>query len=179
MGCHLPANTQAFETFLTDLEPMLSAFIGAHPRCPANPDLPAVRYAIREFMEEQAPSNFFHERWKASYNPARKVTYCSWFLGTLVYFLDKVDFRNLVSPPVEPEALVFKVEPPRAPVDPYPPVRTPAASSAAEVSQNPYHPAAPAVKPGRQLGSGMPAVPRAWRHWRRGTPRNAKQHSDR
>ncbi|MGH6811355.1 MAG: hypothetical protein ACREDM_03120 [Methylocella sp.] len=107
LGCNLPANTRAFETFLTDLEPMLSEFIGAHPRCLANPDLPAVRCAIRQFMEEQAPSNFSKERWKASYDPARKVTYCSWFLGTLVYFLDKLDFRSLVPPPVEPEALVF------------------------------------------------------------------------
>ena len=36
-------------------------------------DLPAVRYAIKQFMEEQAPSNFFKERWAASYGPARKV----------------------------------------------------------------------------------------------------------
>jgi hypothetical protein len=72
---------------------MLSNFICAHPRCPKNPDLPAIRYAIREFMEEQAPSNFTKERWKASYDPARKVTYCSWFLGTLAYFLDRLEWR--------------------------------------------------------------------------------------
>jgi hypothetical protein len=35
-----------------------------------NSDLPAVRYALKEFMEEQAPSNFSKERWKASYDPA-------------------------------------------------------------------------------------------------------------
>ena len=45
--------------------------------------LTAVRYAIKAFMLEQAPSNFFKERWAASYDPARKVTYCSWFLGTI------------------------------------------------------------------------------------------------
>src|ERR1700720_249123 len=75
-----------------DLEPMFSEFITAHPRCPKDPDLPAVRYAIKEFMEEQAPSIFFKERWAASYNPARKVTYVSWFLDTIAYFLDKLDF---------------------------------------------------------------------------------------
>jgi hypothetical protein len=37
-------------------------------------------------MEEQAPSNFMKERWAASYDPARKVTYVSWFLGTIAYF---------------------------------------------------------------------------------------------
>ena len=67
--------------------PMLSEFIAAHPRSPKAPDLPSVRYAIKQFMEEQAPSNFFKERWAASYDPARKVTYVSWFLGTIAYFL--------------------------------------------------------------------------------------------
>jgi hypothetical protein len=57
--------------------PMLSEVITAHPRCPKDPDLPAVRYAIKESMEEQAPPSFFKERWAASYNPARKVTYVS------------------------------------------------------------------------------------------------------
>ena len=99
LGKSLPANTQAFETFLSNLEPMYSGFITAHPRCPKDPDLPAIRYAIKEFMEEQAPSNFMKERWAASYDPARKVTYVSWFLGTLAYFLDKLDFTSLVSPP--------------------------------------------------------------------------------
>jgi len=80
LGKSLPANTQAFETFLTNLEPMLSEFICAHPRCAKrSPDLPAVRYAIKAFMEEQAPSNLMKERWAASYDPARKVTYVSWF----------------------------------------------------------------------------------------------------
>jgi hypothetical protein len=83
LGKSLPANTQAFETFLTNLEPMLSNFITAHPRCPKDPDLPAVRYAIKQFMEEQAPSNFMKERWAASYDSTRKVTYVSWFLGTI------------------------------------------------------------------------------------------------
>jgi hypothetical protein len=78
-----PANTQAFETLLTNLEPMYSGFITAHPRCPKDPDLPAIRYAIKQFMEERAPSNFMKERWAASYDPARKVTYVSWFLGTV------------------------------------------------------------------------------------------------
>jgi hypothetical protein len=94
LGKTLPANTQAFETFLINLEPMLSNFITAHPRCPKDPDLPAVRYAIKQFMEEQAPSNFFKERWAASYDPARKVTYVSWFLGTIAYFLDKLDAND-------------------------------------------------------------------------------------
>jgi hypothetical protein len=127
LGASLPANTQAFETFLTDLEPMLSIFIMAHPRCPKDPDLPAVRYAIKEFMEQQAPSNFFKERWAASYDPARKVTYVSWFLGTVAYFLDKLDFTTLVSPPVDPKALVFISEPPSAPLDPSPPQFQPGA----------------------------------------------------
>jgi hypothetical protein len=76
-----PAFWAFVETF-----PMLSEFITAHP--PAKPGLPAVRYALKEFMEEQAPSNFFKERWAASYDPARKVTYVSWFLGTVTYFLE-------------------------------------------------------------------------------------------
>jgi hypothetical protein len=38
----LSANTQAFETFLTELEPMLSQFICAHPLCPKNPSLEAI-----------------------------------------------------------------------------------------------------------------------------------------
>ena len=54
LGKSQPANTTAFETFLTNLEPMFSNFIMAHPRCPTNPDLPAVRYALKAFMEEQA-----------------------------------------------------------------------------------------------------------------------------
>jgi hypothetical protein len=71
-------------------------------------------------MEEQAPSNFFKERWAASYDPARKVTYVSWFLGTIAYFLDKLDFTSLVPPPVE-KFPVFISEPPSAPLDPAPP----------------------------------------------------------
>jgi hypothetical protein len=54
LGTSFPANTQAFETLLTNLEPMYSEFITAHPRCPKDPDLPAIRYAIKEFMEEAA-----------------------------------------------------------------------------------------------------------------------------
>jgi hypothetical protein len=100
---------------------MLSGFITARPRCPKDPDLPAVRYAIKEFMEEQAPSNFMKERWAASYDPARKVTYVSWFLGTVAYFLDKLDFTTLVPPPVETQFPVFIAEPPSAPLDPAPP----------------------------------------------------------
>ncbi len=108
LGKSLPANTKVFETFLTNLEPMYSAFICAHPRCPKDADLAAIRYAIKEFMEEQAPSNFSKERWAASYDPARKVTYVSWFLGTIVHVLNKLDFKTL--PPAPP------------PVDPKPPV---------------------------------------------------------
>jgi hypothetical protein len=151
----LPANTQAFETFLTNLEPMYSAFICAHPRCPKDPDLPAIRYAIKEFMERQAPSNFMKERWAASYDPARKVTYVSWFLGTVAYFLDKLDFSTLVPPPVETEFPVFIAEPPSPPIDHAPPqfTQAPVTSSPAEASRNsgqPIAPAAPAAQPGRQ-----------------------------
>jgi hypothetical protein len=117
LGKSLPAHTKAFESFLTNLEPMYSAFICAHPRCPKDPDLPAIRYAIKEFMEEQAPSNFAKERWAASYDPARKVTYCSWFLGTVSYFLDKLDFTTLTPPPIEPKPPIFIAEQPRAPSD--------------------------------------------------------------
>jgi hypothetical protein len=152
-----------------DLEPMFSEFITAHPRCPKDPDLPAVRYAIKEFMEEQAPSIFFKERWAASYNPARKVTYVSWFLDTIAYFLDKLDFTTLASPPVETKFPVFIAEPPSAPLDPAPPQcsQAPAASSPSVASRPiaagpPSRPASP--------GSGMPAGLQAWRHWRRGTP---------
>jgi hypothetical protein len=70
-------------------------------------------------MEEQAPSNFMKERWAASYDPARKVTYVSWFLGTIAYFLDKIS--TLVPPPVETKYPVFIAELPRAPRDPAPP----------------------------------------------------------
>jgi hypothetical protein len=155
LGKSLPANTQAFETFLTNLEPMYSGFITAHPRCPKDPDLPAVRYALKAFMEEQAPSNFFKERWAASYDPARKVTYVSWFLGTIAYFLDKLDFTNLVPPPVETEFPVFIAEPPSAPLDPAPPQsnQAPVASSSTAASRKsgqPIPPAAPAAKPARQ-----------------------------
>jgi hypothetical protein len=106
-------------------------------------------------MEEQAPSNFFKERLAASYDPARKVTYVSWFLGTIVYFLDKLDFTSLVPPPVETRIPVFIAEPPSAPLDPAPPQfsQAPAASSPAEASLNPGQPiapAAPAAKPARQ-----------------------------
>jgi hypothetical protein len=121
LGASFPANTKAFETLLTDLEPMLSNFIRAHPRCPANPDLPAIRYAIKEFMEEGGTiSSPLKEHWAASYDPARKVTYVSWFLSTIVYFLDKVDFTTLDPPPVEPMTLVFIAGQPRAPIDPRP-----------------------------------------------------------
>src|ERR1700730_18516770 len=147
----LPAKTQAFETFPTDLEPMYSAFITAHPRCPNDPDLPAIRYAIKEFMERQAPSNFMKERWAASYDPARKVTYCSWFLGTIAYFLDKLDFTALGSPPVETKFPVFISEPPSAPSDPAPPQCNQAsvASPSSATSRKPIAPAAPAAKPGQ------------------------------
>jgi hypothetical protein len=67
-------------------------------------------------MEAQAPSNFFKERWAASYDPARKVTYCSWFLGTIAYFLDRLDFTTLVPPPVETKFPVFISEQPSAPL---------------------------------------------------------------
>ena len=155
LGKSLPANTQAFETFLTNLEPMYSAFITAHPRCPKDPDLPAIRYAIKAFMEEQAPSNFFKERWAASYDPARKVTYVSWFLGTVAYFLDKLDFTTLVPPPVETKFPVFIAEPPSAPLDPAPLQcsQAPAASSpsaAARTLGQPIAPAAPPAKPVRK-----------------------------
>ena len=155
LGKSLPANTQAFETLLTNLEPMLSNFIAAHPRCPKDPDLPAIRYAIKAFMEEQAPSNFFKERWAASYDPARKVTYVSWFLGTIAYFLDKLDFTSLVQPPVETEFPVFIAELPSAPLNPSPPQcnQRPAASSPSAASRHPGQPiapAAPAAKPARQ-----------------------------
>jgi hypothetical protein len=152
VGTSLPANTQAFETFLTNLEPMYSAFICAHPRCPKDPDLPAVRYAIKEFMERQAPSNFFKERWAASYDPARKVTYVSWFLGTIAYFLDKLDFTALVSPPVETKFLVFIAEQPSAPLDPAPPPcnQAPASSSPSVASRNPFQLVSPAAPPATQ-----------------------------
>ncbi len=91
---------------------MLSEFITAHP--PANADLPSVRSALKEFVEEHAPSNFIKKRWAASYDPGRKVTYVSWFLGTVAYFLDKLDFTTPVPPPVEPVALVFISEQERA-----------------------------------------------------------------
>ena len=155
LGTSLPANTQAFETFLTNLEPMYSNFIMAHPRYPKEPDLPAVRYAIKQFMEAQAPSNFFKERWAASYDPARKVTYVSWFLGTIAYFLDKLDFTSLVSPPVETEFPVFIAEAPSAPLDPAPPPcsQAPVTSSSSAAARHPGQPnapAAPAAKPARQ-----------------------------
>ena len=92
----------------------------ASARCAKDPDLPAVRYALKVFREQQAPSNFAKERWAASYNPARKVTYVSWFLDTVSYYLDRLDFTSLVSPPVEPEPPVFIPEQPRAPIDPSP-----------------------------------------------------------
>jgi hypothetical protein len=140
---------------------MYSAFICAHPRCPANPDLPAVRYALKIFMETQAPSNFAKERWAASYDPARKVTYVSWFLGTVSYFLDKLDFTSLLQPPAAPEPPIFIAEPPRAPLDPSPSVRPPVASAASAASRNPCHPREPAAKPSRQSrrwNAGGPAA---------------------
>jgi hypothetical protein len=134
---------------------MLSNFITAHPRCPKDPDLPAIRYELKQFMEAQAPSNFFKERWAASYDPARKVTYVSWFLGTIAYFLDKLDFTSLVPPPVETKFPVIISEPPSAPLDPAPPqcnqapVTSPS-SAAPRNSGQPIPPAAPAVKPVRK-----------------------------
>jgi hypothetical protein len=94
LGRNLPAKTRGFELFLANLEPMLSAFICAHPRCPKDPDLPAVRYAIKEFMEEQAPSNCAKERWAASYAPARKVTYVSMVLGHHRFFPRRTRFHD-------------------------------------------------------------------------------------
>ena len=181
LGKSLPANTRAFETFLTNLEPMYSAFITAHPRCPKDPDLPAVRYAIREFMEEQAPSNFFKERWAASYDPARKVTYVSWFLGTIAYFLDKLDFTSLVPPPSKQS---FRSSLPSCPArllillhlhaTRRPPLhrQTQHPGIPANSSLPPHPPPRRAAGP----GSGMRG-PQAWRRWRRGTPRNAKPNS--
>jgi hypothetical protein len=56
----------------------------------------ALALVLEGYKGGEAPSNFFKERWAASYDPARKVTYVSWFLGTIAYFLDKVDFTTLV-----------------------------------------------------------------------------------
>jgi hypothetical protein len=128
-------------------------------------------------MGEQAPSNLSKSRWAASYNPARKVTYVSWFLGTLAYFLDKLDFTTLIPPPVETKFPVFSSEPPSAPLDPSPSQcsQGPLTSSSSAASRNPGQPiapAAPAANPASP-GSGM-RVPPPWRRWRRGTPRNAK-----
>jgi hypothetical protein len=155
LGKSLPANTTAFESFLTNLELMYSAFICAHPRCPKDPDLPAIRYAIKEFMEEQAPSNFSKERWAASYDPARKVTYCSWFLGTIAFFLDKLDFTTLTPPPIEPKPPIFIAEQPRAPSDlgeqaPFP-------SSASQASGRLGEPAAKPGRKSRRWNAGGPA----------------------
>jgi hypothetical protein len=110
--------------------------------------------------------NFMKERWAASYNPARKVTYVSWFLGTIAYFLDKLDFTTLVSPPVETKYPVFIAEPPSAPLDPAPPPcnQAPVTSSSSAASRNPGQPiapAAPAVKPVRKSriwNAGGPAA---------------------
>jgi hypothetical protein len=150
---------------------MYSAFICAHPRCPKDPDLPAIRYAIKEFMEEQAPSNFSRERWAATYDPARKVTYCSWFLSTVVYFLDKMDFTALVPPPVEPLTLVFIAGQRRAPIDPRPQSAQPIAPSSSTS----------AAKPARQsrLWHGGP-TPQAFLEERRNEERLAQlRHSQR
>src|ERR1700730_5607090 len=93
---------------------MFSSFIMAHPRCTKDPDLPAIRFAIREFMEEWPISRPLKERWKATYDPAKKVTYCSWFLSTTSFFLDKVDFSYL---PPAPQVH------PICPVNPFPPLQ--------------------------------------------------------
>jgi len=106
-------------------------------------------------MEEQAPSNFFKERWEASYDPAWKVTYVSWFLGTIAYFLDKLDF-TMVPPPVETKYPVFIAEPPSAPLDPAPPQCHQAPISPANPSLRPQPPSSPSsVNP----GSGMRVPP--------------------
>jgi hypothetical protein len=156
LGKSLPANKQAFATFRTDLEPMLTAFICAHPRCPKAADLPAIRYAIKEFMEERSISNPAKERWAATYNPAKKVTYCSWFLTTVSYFLDKLDFTTLPPPP-----------PPIFPVNPFPP---PPLNVLGVPSST-----APAAKPARQsrLWHGGP-TPQAFREERRNEERLAQ-----
>jgi len=111
-------------------------------------------------MEEQAPSNFMKERWAASYDPARKVTYVSWFLGTVAYFLDKLDFSTLVSPPVETEFPVFIAEPPSAPLDPAPPPcsQAPAASSSAR--RRGSRPTHRSGRTRRQTGPPVPALER-------------------
>jgi hypothetical protein len=115
LGASLPANKR------TDLEPMLSAFIAAHPRHPANPDMPAIRHAIKEFMEEGPISNPLVERWKATYNPAKKVKYSSWFLSTIIHFLDKLDSSSLAPPPIELKPWVFIVDARKTSIDPFPP----------------------------------------------------------
>jgi hypothetical protein len=120
LGASLPANTRAFDTFLTNLEPMYSAFISAHPRCPKDPDLLAIRNALKQFMEEWPISRPFKERWRATYDPAKKVT---WYLTTISYFLDKLDFSSLPpAPPVHPARVVdpFPSPQPAAPSSPGP-----------------------------------------------------------
>jgi hypothetical protein len=112
---------------------MLSEFICAHPRCPADPDLPAIRYAIKVFREERSIANPAKERWAGTYTPAKKVTYCSWFLTTISYFLDKVDFTTLPAPPPPPPPFVIYPFPPPKPI-------------ASRVPSSP----APAAKPVRQ-----------------------------
>jgi hypothetical protein len=76
----------------------------------------------------------------------------SWCLGTLVYFLDKVEFTSLVSP-VSPERPVVISLQPETPMEPPPELTpTPSPSSSSEASRTPFPlapPAAPAANPGR------------------------------
>jgi hypothetical protein len=90
----------------------------------------------------------------------------SWFLGTIAFFLDELDFTTLVPPPIEPKPPVFVAEPPSAPLDPSPPQcsQAPAASSPSAAPPNPCQLAASparAAKPGRQSrlwNAGGPAA---------------------
>ncbi len=82
----------------------------------------------------------------------KKVTYCSWFLSTISFFLDKVEFTALVSPPADPKRPVFIAGQPSPPSDPAPPPcnQAPVASSSNTASLKPFQPiapAAPAAKP--------------------------------
>jgi hypothetical protein len=117
LGCTAPGSPEAFTSFLFNLEPMLSEFIKAHPACPHDVDMPDVQAKIRQFMERRPPSNRQVERWRATFNPAHGVTFVSWFLITVCYLLDSMEWPTLTKLPHDGDTLVIHLWPNPTPVE--------------------------------------------------------------
>jgi len=182
LGKSLPANTQAFETFMINLEPMYSAFICAHPAvrrtqtCPpsATPPKSSWRSRRRQTSSKnggrrptirRGKSRMFHGSWAPSL-----ISSTNWISRPSSRPPSKHSFRSsLPSRPARPLILLHLNAARRSSLH----RQAWRLGSPANPSHRPLRPHPPPNWPASPA-SGMPAGPQAWRRWRRGTPQNGK-----